>query len=586
MPSGAWDAALWDIRTEATYNGVVATDGSQSSANASSLQVAGTGPASGTSFEIPGAQVNHVDNTIRFGQTAYDLVLNSTPGSGSILLQPYLRATSDGGLFVNGDEAFASIGAYSGLSYFSSDDGNVYSTDGIFLTVTMTPHLNFSGQTLNSNLQLQGGEELTGYGTVNGTVSGASSSTISVGPGTLTLGSPGNSGGFNFGGTLHIGNNTVNLLDANLANLGELTTISGGTLNATNGVEIGSTDELTGYGTVNGAIYGVSGSRISVSSGTLTLGNSGFSNGFNFDGILDIGSNSVNLLDADLANLGQYTSISGGTLYAANGVEIGSADELTGYGTVNAAVSGASGSEISASSGALTLGNPGDSSGFNFGGTLHIYNNTVNLLDADLANLGELTTINGGTLNATNGVEIGSTDRLTGYGTINTAVVTQGDIAGQGGDLRFMNHVTGAGDFSGNIRFSGTYSPDNSSDKIFFQNLQLDSTAGIEMEIGGLYDQIWCTGLLELDGTLYIMLRDGFSPQPGDTFTIMVYNELDDIFNHFNHYDGLDLDNGLHLSPVYDSNTLTLVTTPIPGAVWLLSSGIIGLFFVRRKFKK
>ena len=69
------------------------------------------------------------------------------------------------------------------------------------------------------------------------------------------------------------------------ANLGVLTTVSGGTLSAANGVSLGVGDNLSGNGTVSGKVAAAFGSTIAAT-GNLTVGDSGSFAGFSSDGEL------------------------------------------------------------------------------------------------------------------------------------------------------------------------------------------------------------------------------------------------------------------------------------------------------------
>ena len=80
--------------------------------------------------------------------------------------------------------------------------------------------------------------------------------------GSLVLGDSTSYTGFNHAGTLIVGPNTVTLNSAGFANLGVLTTLSGGTLAAPNGVSIGVGCNLVGSGAVNGKIAAGYGSTI------------------------------------------------------------------------------------------------------------------------------------------------------------------------------------------------------------------------------------------------------------------------------------------------------------------------------------
>lgn len=90
--------------------------------------------------------------------------------------------------------------------------------------------------------------------------------------------------------------------------------------------------------------------------------------------------------------------------------------------------------------------------------------------------------------------------------------------------LTFTGHVTGAGNYQGNIVFLGNYSPGNSPAAVIFDgNLTLGPDNVLTMEIGGTapgtgYDTLHVTGNLLLGGTLNIVFINGFTPGSTDSF--------------------------------------------------------------------
>ena len=111
--------------------------------------------------------------------------------------------------------------------------------------------LNVTGTLSGGSVLLVPGATLSGSGTVNSSISGFINSSI-VATGNLSLGDRTSYTGFNHAGTLAVGANSVTLNSAGFANLGILTTLSGGTLSAPNGVSLGVGCNLSGSGAVNG----------------------------------------------------------------------------------------------------------------------------------------------------------------------------------------------------------------------------------------------------------------------------------------------------------------------------------------------
>ncbi len=114
-----------------------------------------------------------------------------------------------------------------------------------------------------------------------------------------------------------------------------------------------------------------------------------------------------------------------GTSTAAGNVSIANSATLTTTGLINANVSGAAGSTIRASEGAV-LGRDTSTIGFATQGTLNIGTGTVKLLDADTINVGAITSISGGTLQVARAFTVDAGKLLTGSGIINA---TQGTLA-------------------------------------------------------------------------------------------------------------------------------------------------------------
>ena len=126
------------------------------------------------------------------------------------------------------------------------------------------------------------------------------------------------------------------------------------------------------------------------------------------------------------------TSIEAGTLAvfgkigsagAADLVTLETGTTLTGAGAVFAPIDGAEGSSIVAA-GTLTLGNP-KSDGFVTDGVLNIGKHAVTIYDANLAQIGSATLLDGGALIAPNGIAMLSRNVLCGQGTIQGKMVVK-----------------------------------------------------------------------------------------------------------------------------------------------------------------
>ncbi len=129
----------------------------------------------------------------------------------------------------------------------------------------------------------------------------------------------------------------MTLTCASFATLGNLTTISGGTLLAPNGISLGSGCAISGSGAVTAAIAAGYGATINAT-GNLTLGDSTSYDGFVSDGRLYTHGYTVTLNSKNAANnsnaavLGSLTQIDGGGLVAPNGILLGNGNNSGQYG--------------------------------------------------------------------------------------------------------------------------------------------------------------------------------------------------------------------------------------------------------------
>ena len=157
--------------------------------------------------------------------------------------------------------------------------------------------------------------------------------------GTLQGSTINNSGAIQLAGSGSIVANTLNL--------------NGGSIGGT-GLNMGNIGSLSGFGTVASTISGgTAANTIQASGGGLSLGNINSTTGFDFGGVLSVGTQQVVLLDKDKANLGVSTRIAeGGKLGTLNGADLSAGESLsyTGHASIlgnftnNGAVSGFGGS--------------------------------------------------------------------------------------------------------------------------------------------------------------------------------------------------------------------------------------------------
>jgi len=165
----------------------------------------------------------------------------------------------------------------------------------------------------------------------------------------------------------------------------------------------------------------------------------------------------------------------------------------------------------------------------------------VTLADANQAMLGTLTQLgtaaDDGTLVAANGLVVEFGKNIVGRGTVATPDYALVPLTNNGaiiGDfpsaIELTGYVKGVGTLT-NVVVTGTLSPGFSPVRLHAENLEIGGSGELVMELGGLsggseYDQLDVAGDLDLDGTLQVMLIDGFAPDVGDTFDILDFDDL------------------------------------------------------------
>ena len=368
--------------------------------------------------------------------------------------------------------------------------------------------------------------DLSGYGVVVGQVS-ADSWSIQNPTGTVKL-----------DGDLDVGARTATFYSAGPAQCGGAITLAGGVIHApAAGLGLDHGGSLVGFGTVGGPLHGMPGSLISASGGDLVLGSGGFA-GFHTDGMLDVGGHTVTIQSASVSNLGAWTELAGGALNAPGGVAIRAGDGLYGFGAVHARVFAAAGSRIEAD-GPLTLGDDNALDGFRSDGSLQVGSHSVTLRDKNQAVLAALTTLGdggGGTLSAPNGMLLENGKDLTGHGDVHGDFENQGYVLGEGLGLTFHDHVTGSGEFDGNVAFAGTYSPGSSPAVANFGgNVTFLGTAELVIELADTnnadpynpsYDSLDVAGDVVLGGTLsleWLYAAGDANSAFGGVYTILAY---------------------------------------------------------------
>ena len=386
------------------------------------------------------------------------------------------------------------------------------------------------------NIQVDAGTTLIAASLVQGSVTGQAGASI-VATGNLTLGDSTSFTGFNHAGTLTVGANTVTLNSRGFANLGSLTTIGGGTINAPNGISLGVGCNLSGSGTMQGKMAAGFGSTISAS-GNLTLGDSTSPVGFISNGELYTNANTVTLNSSNAANnknavvLGSLTEIDGGGLVAPNGFLLNNGYNL-----------------IATDAGASVTG-----------GTASRFLNRGNVQGPSSSSNNWLTF---------NMLFKGSTGQASGR--INFA----GGFAT--GDSPGVNYKYGTAELGGagtEFDIGGT-TPGNSDNSFGQLNILTDP------------NDLANPGDLALSpGTSFnIVDWKGFMPTPGETFTVLTWTgslagtaslSVDPAFAA----------GGIAFVPQWDSNSLVLEAVPEPSTLALLAAGAVGLLKLSQRQRR
>ena len=210
-------------------------------------------------------------------------------------------------------------------------------------------------------------------------------------------------------------------------------------------------------------------------------------------------------------------------------VDLDRITEIRGGGTISARVHG--NGQVRALD-AMVLGDATATDGISLDGTLNV-SAPVTLLDADLARLNGLVTVDaGGWLSSVNGIWLGTTGRLAtqgGSGVVAGRFVNDGSVSvGAMGDanLRFVDMVAGSGSFEGRMRFDAGYDPGGTSlARVTFQDASVTfgeaSRLLLDVAADGRSDQFSLRGLMGLSGDIVLRFQPGFQADAGMTLQLI-----------------------------------------------------------------
>jgi len=192
-----------------------------------------------------------------------------------------------------------------------------------------------SGGVVQADQVLVAGSTVSGAGTVNARFAAIGGALVDV-TGTMLIGDSMSHAGVGGDAIFNVASHTLTLLDKGFAQIGSID-IAGGQVNAVNGLLVGGGGAVTGYGMIAGPIVTDAATVVSASGGGLALGSSSAVNGVQLQGVLEVGGQTVTLLDANASALGSLTTIDGGTLISANGIQLDFGKNLSGHGIVSTA---------------------------------------------------------------------------------------------------------------------------------------------------------------------------------------------------------------------------------------------------------
>jgi hypothetical protein len=272
------------------------------------------------------------------------------------------------------------------------------------------------------------------------------------------------------------------------------------------------------------------------------LGDASDAQGFNHQGLLEVGTGFLQVNSAGAVELGSMTTMGvGGFLIAANGVRFGTGANFQGAGDVTGPVIQDPGSVIEAT-GNLALGDSSSADGFSGNGILNANDRTITLRDANDAVFDSGAWVNlgssgSGSVVANNGLTVDFGANINGTGTMTTLndaskpLTNNGHIHGAsaGGPITLSGWVEGVGTMD-NVTITGTDSPGLSVASVSRGSVTYNGTVRLEIEgaSAGSYDQIHHilgAGAATLGGTLNVVPSGSYtgpaSPGDADDFVLM-----------------------------------------------------------------
>jgi CARDB/Divergent InlB B-repeat domain/Bacterial Ig-like domain len=476
--------------------------------------------------------------------------------SGSVIYNAGLwQATADDSLSnQSGTNTFNNAGTFQKTnSTGNTTIGWFFTTTGLVATSSGSLILN----NWNGISVLNGTPNING-GTINGTVT--------VGPGSALS----DTGNLNIRGPVLVSSNAMMTWNGGDLSSAALTVAAGGVLTISNSVSMGSSGTagaLTNYGSVlwtapaGSPLYGY-GSVIynaglwqATTDDTLNnqLGTNVFINVGTFQKTNGTGNTTVGWFFTTTGLL----ATSSGSLILNNwsGINVLNGTPNINGGTLTGTLTVAAGSTLN------------DTGNLNIRGPILVSSNAAMIwVEGDLSGAA-LTVAAGGILTVSNGVSMGSSGNsgaLTNYGTVVWAtpvggpwyfyygsVVYNGNLWQAAGDSAMINEtgtnafnnvgtfqkVGTTGTTSIGIPFINSGTLDAQSGTISFGGsdyVQTGATMDFGLRAPGASGQVGISGNLGLDGTVELEFLNGYTPQAGDSFTLVSYTSHSGVYNTLN----------------------------------------------------